>query len=76
VGSGHNPLLRGRVGCRAYNCPDCADDAFDLTRGEFADRELLKQFREVEQLPEADKQVVKILFDAFLTKRQIQALVR
>ena len=76
MGSGHNPLLRGRVGCRAYNRPDCVHDTFDLTRGKFADRELLKQFRGVEQLPEADKQVVKILLDAFLIKRQIQALVR
>jgi hypothetical protein len=31
-------------------------------------------FKEVESLPEEDKVVVKKLLDAFLTKKQIQAL--
>ena len=48
----------------------------DAAKAKFSDRELLKQFQEVEQLPEADKLVVKTLLDAFLTKKQIQALVR
>jgi hypothetical protein len=35
-----------------------------------------KQFREVEQLPDEYKNVVKKLLDAFLTKKQFQALAR
>jgi transcriptional regulator with XRE-family HTH domain len=42
----------------------------------FEDRELLKQFQEVEQLPDDDKNVVKKLLDAFLTKKHLQALAR
>lgn len=40
------------------------------------DRELLKRFQEVGQLPDEDKNVVKKLLDAFLTKKQSQALAR
>lgn len=40
----------------------------------FDDRELLLQFQEVEKLQEEDKQVVKKLIDAFLTKKHIQEL--
>lgn len=39
-------------------------------------RELLKQFQEVERLPDEDKNVVKKLLDAFLTKKQLQELAR
>ena len=39
------------------------------------DLELLKQFQEVERLPEEDKTVIKRLVDAFLTKRKLQELV-
>lgn len=45
-------------------------------KARFQDQELLKQFQEVEQLPDEDKIVVKKLLDAFLTKKQLQALVR
>jgi transcriptional regulator with XRE-family HTH domain len=45
-------------------------------KARFADRELLKQFQEVEQLPDEDKNVIKKLLDAFLTKKQLQALAR
>ncbi len=48
----------------------------DAARAKFADRELLRQFQEVERLPDEDKHVVKTLLDAFLTKRHLQALVR
>ncbi len=41
-----------------------------------SDRELLRQFQAVEHLPDADKQVVKTLLDAFLTKRQIESIIR
>lgn len=40
------------------------------------DRELLKQFEEVEQLPDGGKHVVKKLLDAFLTRRRLRALAR
>jgi len=43
-------------------------------RARFEDRELLRQFQEVEKLPDADKAVIKRLLDAFLTKKQIQEL--
>ena len=56
-----------------YLLEGAADEA---AKAKFADRELLKQFQEVERLPDADKHVVKILLDAFLTKKQLQTLVR
>ena len=48
----------------------------DVAKAHFADRELLKQFQEVEYLPDEDKNVVKKLLDAFLTRKQLQALIR
>lgn len=48
----------------------------EAAKAKFEDRELLKQFQEVEQLPEEDKTVVKKLLDAFLTKKHLQALAR
>lgn len=56
-----------------YLLEGAADDA---AKAKLADRELLRQFQEVERLPEADKHVVKTLLDAFLTKKQLQTLVR
>lgn len=53
---------------------DGAHDA--AAKARFADRELLKQFQEVEQLPDEDKNVVKKLLDAFLTKKHLQELAR
>ncbi len=50
--------------------------AEEAAKARFEDRELLKQFQEVERLPEADKHVVKTLLDAFLTKKHLQSLVR
>ena len=40
------------------------------------DRDLLKQFKEIEMLDTKDKEVVKIFLDAFLTKKHIQELAR
>lgn len=40
------------------------------------DRELLRQFQAVEHLPDADKQVVKTLLNAFIAKRQIESIIR
>lgn len=48
----------------------------EAAKARFADRELLKQFQEVERLPDEDKHVVKKLLDAFLTKKQLQVLAR
>lgn len=48
----------------------------DAAKAKFEDRELLKQFQEVERLPEEDKNVIKKLLDAFLTKKHLQALAR
>lgn len=56
-----------------YLLEGAADEA---AKAKFADRELLKQFQEVERLPDADKHVVKILLDAFLTKKHLQTLMR
>ena len=50
--------------------------AEEAAKARFEDRELLKQFQEVERLPAEDKHVVKTLLDAFLTKKQLQILVR
>lgn len=47
----------------------------EAAKARFEDRELLRQFQEVETLPDEDKDVVKKLLDAFLTKKQIQKLV-
>ena len=43
-------------------------------KANFEDRKLLRQFQEVEHLPEEGKTVVKKLLDAFLTRKQLQSL--
>ncbi len=52
------------------------EGATAAAKAKFEDRELLKQLQEVERLPEEDKNVVKKLLDAFLTKKHLQALAR
>lgn len=47
----------------------------EAAKARFEDRELLRRFQEVQTLPEDDKVVVIKLLDAFIAKRQIQALV-
>lgn len=39
------------------------------------DAELLQQFKEVEQMNDEDKNIVKKLIDAFITKRKIQQMI-
>jgi transcriptional regulator with XRE-family HTH domain len=56
-----------------YLLEGAADDA---AKARFEDHELLQQFHEVERLSDDDKHVVKRLLDAFLTKKQVQALAR
>ncbi len=48
----------------------------DVAKAKFEDRELLRQFQEVEHLSDEDKTVIKTLLDAFLTKKHLQSLVR
>ena len=48
----------------------------DAASAKFEDRELLRQFQEVEHLSDEDKIVVKKLLDAFLTKKHLQPLTR
>ncbi|WCT13646.1 helix-turn-helix domain-containing protein [Mucilaginibacter jinjuensis] len=57
-----------------YLVNDDMNDAF--VTAQLTDRELLKQFKEVEQFSAEDKQVVKIFIDAFITKRHIQELAK
>lgn len=45
-----------------------------MARARLEDRELLQQFQEVERLGDEDKRVIKVLLDAFLTKRKLRAL--
>lgn len=48
----------------------------EAAKARFEDRELLRQFQEVAHLPAEDKNVVKKLLDAFLTKKHLQTLAR
>jgi transcriptional regulator with XRE-family HTH domain len=53
------------------------DGAHDqAAKARFADRDLLRQFQEVDQLPNDDKLVIKKLLDAFLISKQLQTLAR
>jgi len=53
------------------------DDLNDASvTAQLTDRELLKQFKEVELLNAEDKHLVKTFIDAFLTKRHIQEYVK
>jgi len=46
----------------------------EAAKARFEDRELLRRFQEVQELPERDKEIVIELLDAFLTRRHIQQL--
>jgi len=46
----------------------------EAAQARFEDSELLRQFQEVEKLPDEDKDVIKRLLDAFLTKKRLQEL--
>ena len=47
----------------------------EQVEAQLADKELLKQFKAVEKLKDEDKHLVKTFIDAFITKRQLQALL-
>ncbi len=48
----------------------------DNAAAQLSDRELLNQFRAVEQLDDDDKHLVKTFLDAFVTKRRLQQLAQ
>ncbi len=48
----------------------------EQVEAQLTDKELLRQFQEVEKLEPEDKHLVKTFIDAFITKRQIQRLAR
>jgi len=47
----------------------------DLAENSLTDKELLNQFKAIEKMPEQDKNVVKTLIDAFITKGKLKHLV-
>ena len=49
-------------------------DSNQKAKATLKDAELLQQFKALEELNESDKNIIKTLIDAFLTKRQIQKL--
>lgn len=46
----------------------------EAAKARFEDRDLLRQFQEVERLPDSDKALVKSFLDAFLFKRKVEGL--
>ena len=52
------------------------DDNDEAIAAQLTDRELLKQFKEVELFSPEDKHLVKTFIDAFITKRHIQELAK
>lgn len=48
----------------------------DAVAAQLTDKELLKQFKQVEQMNADDKNLIKTFIDAFLTKRQVQQLAQ
>jgi transcriptional regulator with XRE-family HTH domain len=47
----------------------------DLANNTLTDKELLNQFKSIEKMNDTDKNVIKILIDAFITKAKIKQLV-
>jgi hypothetical protein len=47
----------------------------DMADSSLTDKELLNQFKTIERLSETDKNVVKVLLDAFITKNKLKQLV-
>jgi hypothetical protein len=46
----------------------------EQVEAQLADKELIRQFQEVEKLSPEDKNLVKTFLDAFITKKKIQQL--
>ena len=51
-------------------------EKFEKARATLKDSELLRQFHDLEQLDEEDKNVVKKLIDAFITKKKLEQLTQ
>ena len=56
-----------------YLLEGMADEA---AKARFEDRDLLRQFQEVEKLPTEDKALVKNFLEAFLFKRRVEEMAR
>lgn len=50
------------------------DSREEAAQARLADRELLRQFQEIEQLPEDDKLTVRKVIEAFLVKHHVQQI--
>lgn len=48
----------------------------EAVAAQLTDKELLKQFRQVEQMSQEDKNLIKTFIDAFITKRHVQQLAQ
>lgn len=48
----------------------------DKAKAQLKDTELLQQFKEVEQLNEKEKNVIKTLIESFLMRKQLQQMIR
>lgn len=46
----------------------------EQVKAQLSDKELIKQFSEVENMSSEDKNIVKTFIDAFITKKKIQQL--
>ena len=46
----------------------------EQVEAQLSDKELIKQFKEVEKMNSDDKNLIKTLIDAFITKKKIQQL--
>jgi len=51
-------------------------DSEGVADSQLYDKDLLHQFKQVQELDKQDKFVIKALIDAFLAKRQIQKIVK
>ncbi|EMI72184.1 helix-turn-helix domain-containing protein [Leptospira noguchii] len=48
----------------------------DFAKAKFEDKDLLRMFQEIEKFPAEEKETIKKVLDAFLTKRKVQELSR
>lgn len=48
----------------------------NIAKDTLTDKDLLNQFKSIEQMEDADKNVVKVFLDAFITKKQVQKLAQ
>ncbi len=46
----------------------------DMAEESLTDKDLLNQFKKIDQFPKEDRNIIKVLLDAFITKRRVQEL--